>query len=135
MPQAQLGSFVFQLGAAEFGRIQRTDAFRWASRERLGRMPVRQWLGPKAPTLLLEGVILVEHPSQLDAPASLRGQAGGATTENEPLDLFLGGAGRRSGDYLGAWVVDEMSETRTILNRDATPARMEFQMRLSYHDG
>ena len=147
--QMQVGSFRFDAvtGGAEYTELQRLSQRRWAARERHGQTAALEDLGREAETLDLRGTIWVRTAADLAALETLRREAGlrrhasrEATQTGDdrvapqPLAVFRGGDDDgQSGDYLGQWVVERLSERERDLRLDGTPARIDFELRLLEH--
>ena len=129
--QMQIGSFRFEVPAAEYRDLSRRYRRRWVARERHGLPPVLEDLGRDADSITLTGTVWVRRAADLDAFAALRIDAGlDPDTEAEALPVFLGGAAAASGDYLGLWAVEQLQVRERQLRLDGIPSRVDFSVRL-----
>ena len=120
-----LGMFVFSLSTAAYQELQRQTDWRHASNSRIGAAPARQFVGRGEDAITLPGVILPElagSPLSLDA-LRLMANTGKAWPVVE-------GSGR----IYGLWVIESLSETKTVFFRDGTPRRIEFTLSLKRID-
>ncbi|MFJ7315065.1 phage tail protein [Pseudomonas sp. NPDC098747] len=121
-----LGMFVFCLKTAPYQEFQRQTDWRHASNGRIGAHPARQFLGRGEDTITLPGVILPELMGITLSLDALRLMAN--TGKAWPL---IEGSGR----IYGLWVIESLSETKTIFFRDGAPRRIEFSLTLKRIDG
>ncbi|MEW6490373.1 MAG: phage tail protein, partial [Thermodesulfobacteriota bacterium] len=56
-----LGGFLFAVSTAAYQRLQRSAEYRWPAQERFGRPPARQFTGPGAESVELDGVLYPHH--------------------------------------------------------------------------
>ena len=120
-----LGMFVFSLSTAAYLELQRQTEWRHASNSRIGTVPARQFLGRGDDAITLPGIIFPElagSPVSLDA-IRLMANTGKAWPMVE-------GSGR----IYGLWVIESLSENRTIFFKDGTPRRIEFTLSLKRID-
>lgn len=120
-----LGMFVFSLHTLAYQELQRQTDWRHASSSRVGTNPALQFVGRGDDVITMPGIILPElagSPISLDA---LRMMAD--TGKAWPL---VEGTGR----ILGIWVIDSVSETRTLFFPDGTARRIEFSISLKRVD-
>lgn len=120
-----LGMFVFSLHTLAYQELQRQTDWRHPSSSRVGTNPARQYAGRGEDAVTMPGIILPElagSPISLDA---LRMMAD--TGKAWPL---VEGTGR----ILGIWVIESVSETRTLFFPDGTARRIEFSISLKRVD-
>lgn len=120
-----LGMFVFSLNTLAYQELQRQTDWRHPTTSRIGAQPARQYLGRGEDQLTLQGLLLPElagTPLSLDA---LREMAD--TGAAWPL---VEGTGR----ILGLWVIDSISDTRTLFFPDGAARRIEFNLTLKRID-
>lgn len=120
-----LGMFVFSLHTLAYQELQRQTDWRHPSSSRVGTNPARQFAGRGEDAITMPGIILPElagSPISLDA---LRMMAD--TGKAWPL---VEGTGR----ILGIWVIESVSETRTLFFPDGTARRIEFSISLKRVD-
>jgi hypothetical protein len=120
-----LGMFVFSLSTAAYQELQRQTEWRHASNSRVGAAPARQFTGRGDDSITLPGVILPELAGSALSLDALRLMAN--TGKAWPM---VEGSGR----IYGLWVIDSLSETKTIFFRDGTPRRIEFTLNLKRID-
>ncbi len=120
-----LGMFVFSLHTAAYQEMQRQTDWRHPSSSRVGAQPARQFLGRGDDAITLPGVILPELAGSALSLDALRLMAD--TGKAWPM---VEGSGR----IYGLWVIESLSETRTLFFRDGTPRRIEFSLSLKRID-
>lgn len=120
-----LGMFVFSLSTAAYQELQRQTDWRHASNSRIGAAPARQFTGRGDDSITLPGVILPELAGSALSLDALRQMAN--TGKAWPM---VEGSGR----IYGLWVIESLSETKTIFFRDGTPRRIEFTINLKRID-
>lgn len=120
-----LGMFVFSLSTAAYQELQRQTEWRHASNNRIGAVPARQFLGRGDDTITLPGIILPELAGSALSLDAIRLMAN--TGKAWPM---VEGSGR----IYGLWVIESLSETKTIFFRDGTPRRIEFNLSLKRID-
>ena len=120
-----LGNFIFSLYTLAYQELQRQTDYRHATSSRVGAAPARQFLGKGDDSITLPGWLAPElagTPSSLDVLRYMAG-TGGAW----PL---IEGSGR----IYGLWVIESITETRTLFFQDGTPRRIEFSIALKRVD-
>ena len=120
-----LGMFVFSLRTAAYQELQRQTDWRHASNNRIGAAPARQFVGRGEDTITLPGIILPELAGSALSLDALRLMAD--TGKAWPM---IEGSGR----IYGLWVIESISETRTLFFSDGTPRRIEFNIALKRTD-
>ncbi|WMR30994.1 phage tail protein [Metapseudomonas otitidis] len=120
-----LGMFVFGLPTLAYQELQRQTEWRHPSSSRVGTNPARQFAGRGDDTLTLPGILLPELAGSLLSLDALREMAN--TGRAYPM---VEGSGR----ILGLWVIERLSETRTLFFPDGTPRRIEFSLGLTRVD-
>ena len=120
-----LGMFVFSLRTAAYQELQRQTDWRHASSNRVGAAPARQFVGRGEDAITLPGIILPELAGSALSLDALRLMAN--TGKAWPM---VEGSGR----IYGLWVIESMSETKTIFFSDGTPRRIEFTLSLKRTD-
>jgi phage protein U len=120
-----LGMFVFSLETIAYQEFQRQTDWRHGSTSRIGTNPARQFLGRGDDSITLPGVLLPALAgSQLSLDAlRMMGDTGKA------WPLVEG-----SGKIYGLWVIESLSDTRTIFFRDGAARRIEFTLKLTRID-
>jgi phage protein U len=120
-----LGMFVFSLRTAAYQEMQRQTDWRHPSSSRVGARPARQFVGRGDDAITLPGVILPELAGSALSLDALRLMAD--TGKAWPM---VEGSGR----IYGLWIIESISETRTLFFRDGTPRRIEFTLSLKRTD-
>ena len=120
-----LGMFVFSLKTAAYQELQRQTDWRHASNNRVGAAPARQFVGRGDDSITLPGIIFPELSGTALSLDSLRLMAN--TGKAWPM---VEGTGR----IYGLWVIESLSETRTIFFPDGTARRIEFTLSLKRTD-
>ena len=120
-----LGMFVFSLSTLAYQELQRQTNWRHASNSRVGPPPALQFVGRGDDTITLPGIILPELAGSVLSLDALRLMAN--TGKAWPM---VEGTGR----IYGLWVIESLSETKTVFFRDGTPRRIEFTLTLKRTD-
>ena len=120
-----LGMFVFSLHTAAYQELQRETDWRHASNNRIGAAPARQFVGPGDDAITLPGIIFPELAGTALSLDAIRLMAN--TGKAWPM---VEGTGR----IYGLWVIESLSETKTLFFRDGTPRRIEFTLSLKRID-
>lgn len=120
-----LGMFVFSLSTLAYQELQRQTNWRHASNSRVGAPPALQFVGRGDDTITLPGIILPELAGSALSLDALRLMAN--TGKAWPM---VEGTGR----IYGLWVIESLSETKTVFFRDGTPRRIEFTLTLKRTD-
>lgn len=116
-----LGMFVFSLETLAYQEFQRQTDWRHGSTSRIGTNPARQYLGRGDDSITLPGVLL---PGLAGSPLSLDTLRMMADT-GKAWTLVQG-----DGRIFGLWVIESLSETRTLFFRDGAARRIEFNLKL-----
>lgn len=120
-----LGMFVFSLSTLAYQDLQRQTNWRHASNSRVGAAPALQFVGRGDDTITLPGLLLPELAGSILSLDALRLMAN--TGKAWPM---VEGTGR----IYGLWVIESLSETKTLFFRDGTPRRIEFTLTLKRTD-
>ncbi|MBS7660547.1 phage tail protein [Pseudomonas lalucatii] len=120
-----LGMFVFGMPTLAYQEFQRQTEWRHASTSRIGVRPARQYLGPGDDSITLPGVLLPELAGETLSLDTLRIMAD--TGKAWPL---IEGTGR----IYGIYVIESLSETRTLFFPDGAARRIEFSLALKRID-
>lgn len=120
-----LGMFVFSLSTAAYQELQRQTDWRHASNNRVGAAPARQFVGRGDDSITLPGIIFPELAGSTLSLDALRLMAN--TGKAWPM---VEGSGR----IYGLWVIESLSETKTIFFSNGTPRRIEFTLILKRTD-
>lgn len=120
-----LGMFVFSLSTAAYQELQRQTDWRHVSNNRVGAAPARQFVGRGEDAITLPGIILPELAGSTLSLDALRLMAN--TGKAWPM---VEGSGR----IYGLWVIESLSENKTVFFSDGTPRRIEFTLSLKRID-
>ena len=120
-----LGMFVFSLSTLAYQELQRQTEWRHPSSSRVGAAPARQFIGRGDDSITLPGIIFPELAGTTLSLDALRLMAN--TGKAWPM---IEGTGR----IYGLWVIESLSENKTIFFRDGTPRRIEFTLSLKRID-
>lgn len=120
-----LGMFVFGMQTLAYQEFQRETAWRHSSTARIGARPARQFIGPGDDLITLPGVLLPELVGKTLSLDALRIMAD--TGKAWPL---IEGTGR----IYGIYVIESMSETKTLFFKDGAARRIEFSLKLARVD-
>ena len=125
-PLMALGQFVFALNTAPYQQLQHELKWRHPATARVGSSPARQFLGPDEESLTLSGVLIPELTGGMKALQRLREIADRGLAE--PL---VDGA---TGDLVGQFVIDGLSQTRSLFLPSGEARRIEFSLTLKRAD-
>ncbi|MCY1408159.1 Phage P2 GpU [compost metagenome] len=120
-----LGMFIFSLHTAAYQEMQRQTDWRHPSTSRVGAQPARQFLGRGEDAITLPGVLLPELAGTVLSLDALRTMA----DTGKAWSLVEG-----SGRVLGLWVIEKITETRTLFFPDGAARRIEFSIELKRID-
>jgi len=120
-----LGTFIFSLSTLAYQELQRQTEYRHASSSRVGAPPARQFVGRGDDSITLPGWIAPETIGMAASLDVLRFMA-----ESGSAWPMIEGTGR----ILGLWVIESISETRTIFFQDGAARRIEFSLSLKRID-
>jgi len=120
-----LGMFVFSLETLAYQEFQRQTEWRHGSTSRIGTNPARQYLGRGDDSITLPGVLL---PALAGSQLSLDALRTMADT-GKAWPLVEG-----TGKIYGTWIIESLSETRTLFFRDGQARRIEFTLALKRID-
>jgi len=119
------GLFVFGLSTAAYDELQRQAQWRQASQSRIGRRPSRQSLGVGDETIRLTGTLMPQltgGPSNID---DLREMAD---------DGFAWPLIEGTGYNYGAFVIESISDTRSVFFRDGAAQQIAFDIQFARVD-
>ncbi|WP_415844664.1 phage tail protein [Stutzerimonas zhaodongensis] len=120
-----LGMFVFSLETLAYQEFQRHTEWRHGSTSRIGTNPARQYMGRGDDSITLPGVLLPALAGTQLSLDTLRYMAD--TGKSWPL---VEGTGK----VYGTWIIESLSETRTLFFRDGQARRIEFTLLLKRID-
>lgn len=116
-----LGEYRFSVSTAAYNDFRRNTAWRWASQQRLGRLPAKQYLGPGEDTIEMGGTIYPHYNGGLKQIDSMRDEAG----KGEPLLLVDG-----LGNVWGKWCILLIEENQSRHLGNGAPLKQGFRLRL-----
>jgi len=131
-----IGPFVFRITTAAYESLQRTDNWRWATVERLGKASAEQYIGPGSRELDISGAIYTLY----DAGRAIASDFVVGTRHPDNL-RSLGDMGvpvqvvSGRGQVLGKWVVVSVSETQSTFLVNGSPKKQEFNIKLRAYGG
>lgn len=116
-----LGLFAFSMPTAAYQELQRRTSWRHGRTSRFGARPASQFQGPDDDTITLSGLILPGAMGAMKSLADLRAMG----DEGAAWPLVTG-----YGENLGAWVIDSLDETQTLILDDGRPRKADFTISL-----
>ena len=120
-----LGMFVFSLSTLAYQELQRQTEWRHPSSSRVGAAPARQFIGRGDDSITLPGIIFPELAGTTLSLDALRLMA----NPGKAWPMIEG-----TGRIYGLWVIESLSETKTVFFRDGTARRIEFTLSLKRID-
>lgn len=118
-----LGEFRFELSTAAYQSLERQTNYHWASSDRLGTNPAKQFTGYDE-TINLSGVIFPAFKSGIEQLNKMRAMAG----RGEALLLVDG-----RGEVHGYWVVNSIAETGNYFLSNGVSRKQEFRLELGFY--
>ena len=115
-----LGQFTFGLTTIAHLELQRQTSWRHANNSRVGARPANQFLGVGEETITLPGIILPQFGQRTSLDEISRMADTGAE------QVLVDGAGR----IYGQFVITDVRETGSLLDRYGQPTRIEFGITL-----
>ena len=116
-----LGEFRFEIATLAYQKFSLSQSWRWQEQARIHRDPALQFVGRNIGEIELDGVIYPSFKGGLAQVEAMRALA----DVGKPLQL-VDGLGR----IWGAWVITEISDTRTVFTDDGQPRKLEFRVKL-----
>lgn len=116
-----LGLFVFHLRTLAYQDFQRQTAWRHPTQSRIGAAPATQFLGKGDDTLTLSGTLMPELAGSTLSLSALRLMA----DQGMAWPLIEG-----TGMIYGLYVIESLSETRTLFFQDGAARRIDFTLNL-----
>lgn len=120
----QLGSYQFELNTALYQELTRRTEYRWATKQRHGLRPAKQFLGYGDDTISLTGVVYPDFRGGYGQVDGMREMA--ATGEPQ---LMVSG----DGIIFGFWVIELVEEVQKHITKLGAPLKQEFMMELSFY--
>ncbi|MDG9889710.1 phage tail protein [Pseudomonas juntendi] len=120
-----LGMFIFSLPTLAYQQLQRQTDWRHAANSRIGAQPARQFLGRGEDDITLPGVLLPELAGSMMSLDEIRAMA-----NTGKAWALVEGTGR----VYGLFIIESLSETRSVFFQDGTARRIEFSLTLKRVD-
>jgi len=120
-----LGQFAFGLQTLPTDQLRRQTAWRHPSNSRVGARPARQFVGLGDDTINLSGVLAPEFAGSMRSLEALRKMA-----DSGKAWALVSGAG----EVFGAWTIENLTETRSVLIDNGAARRIEFDLQLAAVD-
>jgi uncharacterized protein len=120
-----LGLFVFGLKTVPYQQLQRNSSWRYGKQQRVGARPARQFLGPEDDAITLNGTLYPELTGGKVSLALLRMMADGG----KAWPLLEG-----SGAFYGLYIIESISETKSVFFADGEARRIDFDIKLARVD-
>ncbi|MCU1717437.1 phage tail protein [Pseudomonas sp. 5P_3.1_Bac2] len=120
-----LGMFVFSLETLSYEKFSRQTGWRHSPTQRIGTNPAHQFLGRDNDSLTLPGSLLAGTGGQPISLDVLRQMADSGRAW--PL---VEGTGR----VYGLWVIDSLSDDRSLFFPDGAARRIDFSLKLTRID-
>lgn len=117
-----VGPFRFSLETAAYDELERAQSWRWASVDRLGSRPAKQYLGPGDDSIMLRGCIYPHYRGGLGQVEKMR-EAADMGVAHHVVD----GNGRVWGDY----VITDIREGQRVFFSNGAPRLQTFDITLS----
>lgn len=127
IPTAQLGRHVFGLTTASVDTLNRVWNFRWASQDRLGLHPTKQFTGPGNQTFSIPGMI---YPGEIGDPYFIEEIAKDGD-KGHPLLLVTNI--KDVGRVYGYWCLEGCQETSGNLDYRNQARTISFSLSLSFY--
>lgn len=116
---------VFSLPTLAYQQLQRQTDWRHAANSRIGAQPARQYLGRGEDDITLPGVLLPELAGSMMSLDEIRAMA-----NTGKAWALVEGTGR----VYGLFIIESLSETRSVFFQDGTARRIEFSLTLKRVD-
>lgn len=116
-----LGPFLFKSHGFGFTDMSRKIDTSWAELETVGGLNALQWTGPRSDVVTINGVLF---PKEFGGLASLTGIQLAAKNGVRLMLVSLGGA------VFGNHAIQKISEDRSFIDRNGTPARDAYSIEM-----
>ena len=116
-----LGEFRFEIDTLAYQKLALSQSWRWPEQARITREPALQFVGPGVREINLDGVIYPSFKGGLGQIETMRDMA----DEGVPL-MLVDGLGR----VWGRFVIEELSDSRTVFADNGQPRRVDFAIKL-----
>lgn len=117
----QLGSFQFSVNTAAYQDLRRSTQYKWATQDRFGQAPARQFTGYGDDSITLQGVIYPEYRGGLGQLDQMR-----AIARSGQPQLLVDGNGR----IMGRWVIEQVDEGQTVFAINGQARKQEFTLQI-----
>lgn len=124
---AKLGNLRFELKKNEFQILNRDTTWRWVSVDVLNKAPRLHFAGKGEDKIQFEGVLRPSEATGYSILENIRKQA----NKGDPLAFTY--ANERAGQYLGKWVILNLTEKRSYFNTDGTPKKIDFTLEIQHY--
>jgi len=124
MPLMSLGLFAFSIKTAPFETLKRSTQYRWASKDRVGRAPAYQSVGPGEDSLTIEGTLAPEltgGPKNLDKLREMMASG----------KVWILTAG--TGEVMGKWFITQIEETKSHMLVNSAARKIAFTLSLKFY--
>jgi phage protein U len=124
-----LGDYRFSIPTAAYQDLERTNEWRWATVDRIGVTPAKQFMGPGEDAITMSGIIypgMVASRQGLEQVPRMRAEAALGLPR-----LLVDGSGRVWGEY----VITNLREGQKTFFSDGAPRAIEFSISLSAYGG
>jgi phage protein U len=125
-PLLQIGWFQFSISTAAYDVLNRQTAYRWASSERFGQAPAKQFVGMGDDTIEIKGTVYPHWRGGLYQLDDMRALAAQGKPQNVVAMPSV-----NTGVNLGLWVIEEVTEEQGLIRNGGIPARKRFTLRMS----
>jgi len=116
-----LGAYRFSIHTAAYQAFKRSNEYRWASTDVIGRSPVLQGIGIGPERIELEGVIYPHFKGGFGQVEQMR-----ASASNYTPHLLVDGQGY----VLGKWVITHIEEAQACFLANGLPKKITFRLSL-----
>ena len=116
-----LGEFRFEIETLAYQKLALSQSWRWPEQARITREPALQFVGPGVREINLDGVIYPSFKGGIGQIETMRDMA----DEGVPL-MLVDGLGR----VWGRFVIEELSDSRTVFADNGQPRREDFAIKL-----
>ncbi len=134
----RLGEFRFSVSTIAFSELARQSQYQWVGQSRLWNGQSQQFTGLGEDTIKLDGVVYPCEEGDIQQLNLLREMAaprsdvpsieGLQLVFAKPHDLVTG-----YGEWLGLWVITDISETQAAHFQDGAPREQKFNIGLKYY--
>ncbi|UDQ97818.1 phage tail protein [Lentisphaerota bacterium WC36G] len=117
----KLGSFNFEIATAVYQELNEKYKYDWSSQKRIGNNPSLQFTG-YSKSISLSGVFYpAKFGKSIDDLITL-------ANDGKPLLMVAG-----TGKILDYWVINDISQTKTIFFNNGQARKVSFSLELSFY--